>query len=731
MIVSEKIENKEIAKQYKELLSVSYQTLSTNDKKQIRTAFDIAVDAHRNQRRKTGEAYIFHPLAVARIVANEIGLDSRSIAAALLHDVVEDTKYTIEEIKNQLGPSVAKIVDGLTKISHLKKDTDISLQAENFRKMLLTLNDDIRVIIIKIADRLHNMQTLEVMPEEKQLKTSSETMYIYAPLAHRIGLYNVKTELEDLSLKYKDSEKYFHVKNKIEEGEKSQINYIKSFSNFVSSTLKKEGLKYYIKGRSKSIYSIYSKMETQNIPFEKIYDKFAIRIVYESNVSDEKFLAWKIYSIITDHFTPNPIRLRDWITAPKSNGYEALHITVNGPDNKWVEVQIRSERMHEIAEKGYAAHYKYKDGDQKDLGIENWIDRLKEVLEDNTGNAIDFVEDFKLNLYAEEIFVFTPTGELKSIPKFSTALDFAFSIHTEIGMKTRGARVNGVLVPLSKVLKSGDQIEIITSENIKPTANWLDFVQTSRARSKIKSSLNEEKKLIAKDGKELLRRKLKQLKIVLNEKTTDRMYKYFKLDNSLDLFYQIGIGSIENKDLKSFASYFNNSFFNFFRRKNINTISSDTKKDQKSGFDKIVFGKEKESLSYTLSSCCNPISGDAVFGFLTINDGLKVHKKDCPNALALQSNFGYRIVTARWMISKFDEFTAVLKLSGIDDLGLLNEVTRLISNNMNVNINKINLETDNGFFSGFISVSVQNKKTLDRLTKNLTKLKGIEKVKRE
>ena len=731
MLVSEKIENKEITKQYKELLSVSYQTLSKDDKKQIRTAFDIAVDAHRNQRRKTGEAYIFHPLAVARIVANEIGLDSISIAAALLHDVVEDTKYTIEEIKNKLGDPVAKIVDGLTKISNLKKDTDISLQAENFRKMLLTLNDDVRVIIIKIADRLHNMQTLEVMPEEKQLKTSSETMYIYAPLAHRIGLYNVKTELEDLSLKYTDSEKYFHVKNKIEEGEKSQINYIKSFSKFVSSTLEKEGLKYYIKGRSKSIYSIYSKMKIQNIPFEKVYDKFAIRIVYKSNVRNEKFLAWKIYSIVTDHLTPNPTRLRDWITAPKSNGYEALHITVNGPDNKWVEVQIRSDRMHEIAEKGYAAHYKYKDGDQKDLGIENWIDRLKEVLEDNTGNAIDFVEDFKLNLYSEEIFVFTPTGELKSLPKFSTALDFAFNIHTEVGMKTRGARVNGVLVPLSKVLKSGDQIEIITSENIKPTANWLDFVQTSRARSKIKSSLNEEKKLIAKDGKELLRRKLKQLKIVLNEKTTDRMYKYFKLDNSLDLFYRIGIGTIENKDLKSFASYFNNSFFNFFRRKNITSDSVNAKKDQKKRLDKLVFGKEKESLSYTLSSCCNPISGDSVFGFLTVNDGLKIHKKDCPNALALQSNFGYRIVSARWVVSKSDEFTAVLKLSGIDDLGLLNEVTRLISNNMNVNINKINLETENGFFSGFISVSVKNKKILDRLTRNLTKLKGIEKVKRE
>ncbi len=732
MIVSEEIENKELAKQYKELLRVSYQTLSKNDKKQIRTAFDISVDAHRNQRRKTGEAYVFHPLAVAKIVANQIGLDSTSIAAALLHDVVEDTKYTIKEIKNQLGSSVAKIVSGLTKISNLKKDTDISLQAENFRKMLLTLNDDVRVIIIKIADRLHNMQTLEVMPEEKQLKTASETMYIYAPLAHRIGLYNVKNELEDLSLKYTDPEKYYHIKDKIQEGEKSQINYIKSFSNFVSSALQKEGLKYYLRGRSKSIYSIYSKMEAQNIPFEKVYDKFAVRIVYKSSEGNEKFLAWKIYSIITDHFTPNPTRLRDWITAPKSNGYEALHITVNGPENKWVEVQIRSEKMHEIAEKGYAAHHKYKHGDQKDIGIENWLDRLKEVLEDNTGNAIDFVEDFKLNLYAEEIFVFTPTGELRSLPKFSTALDFAFSIHTEVGMKTRGARVNGILVPLSKILKSGDQIEIITSENIKPTANWLDFVQTSRARSKIKSLLKEEKKLIAEDGKELLRRKLKQLKIVLNEKTTDRMYKYFKLDNSLDLFYRIGIGTIENKDLKSFASYFNNSFFNFFRRSKKNDhISSNKKKDDKDGLEKVVFGKGKENLSYTLSSCCNPISGDPVFGFLTVNDGLKVHKKDCPNALTLQSNFAYRIISAKWVVSRFDEFTAVLKLSGIDDLGLLNEVTRLISNKMNVNINKINLETENGFFSGFISVSVKNKKILDRLTKNLSKLKGIEKVKRD
>ena len=732
MILADAIkDNSLIAKEYKELLKISYQSLNTDDRKLIRLAFNTSVDAHKNQRRKSGEPYVFHPIAVAKIVASKIGLDATCIAAALLHDVIEDTEYNESKIQRLFGKTISKIVVGLTKISKLKKEKDISMQAENFRKMLLTLNDDVRVILIKIADRLHNMQTLDVLSAEKQLKISSETLYIYSPIAHRIGLYDVKSELEDLGLKYTEPEMFKEIKNKIEESKEEQDRYIKNFSRRISDKLRKEDLSIKISGRPKSIYSIRSKIVKKNISFEEVYDKFAIRIVYKTKPEIEKFLAWKIYSIITDYYTPNPLRLRDWITSPRSNGYEALHITVVGPGSKWVEVQIRSERMHEIAEKGYAAHYKYKNGDQKDLGIENWIDRLKEVLEDNTGNAIDFVEDFKLNLYAEEIFVFTPTGELKSIPKFSTALDFAFSIHTEIGMKTRGARVNGVLVPLSKVLKSGDQIEIITSENIKPTANWLDFVQTSRARSKIKSSLNEEKKLIAKDGKELLRRKLKQLKIVLNEKTTDRMYKYFKLDNSLDLFYQIGIGTIENKDLKSFASYFNNSFFNFFRRKNIKTISSDTKKDQKSGFDKIVFGKEKESLSYTLSSCCNPISGDAVFGFLTINDGLKVHKKDCPNALALQSNFGYRIVTARWMISKFDEFTAVLKLSGIDDLGLLNEVTRLISNNMNVNINKINLETDNGFFSGFISVSVQNKKILDRLTKNLTKLKGIEKVKRE
>ena len=593
MIVDPEIENKEIAKQYKELLRISYQSLSDSDKKMIRLAFDTAVEAHSNQRRKSGEAYIFHPISVAKIVANQIGLDATSISADLLHDVVEDTTVTLQDIERLLGNGVAKIVHGLTKISSLKKDKDISLQAENFRKMLLTLSDDVRVIIIKIADRLHNMQTMDSMPEYKQVKIASETLYIYAPLAHRIGLYNIKTELEDLSLKYTEPQRYSSIKEKIDESIEAQDNYITSFSKFISQELKKERLKYEIKGRSKSIYSIHKKMLAQNISIDQIYDKFAIRIVYDCQRAKEKFIAWKIYSIITDHFTPNPTRLRDWISAPKSNGYEALHITVMGPMNKWIEVQIRSGRMHEIAEKGYAAHYKYKQGEQKDIGIESWLNRLQEVLENNTGNAVDFVEDFKLNLYAEEIFVFTPKGDLKSLPLGATALDFAFTIHSEIGQKTRGVRVNDRLVPLSKILKSGDKIEVITSESIKPSKNWLDFVITSRARSIIKSSLNDEKKERAEEGKEILRRKLKQLKITSNEKTIQSLLLFFKFNSSQDLFYRVGIGSIDNKQLKDFASAYNNSLLNFFKKRirskkpdDIITNSQITEK-----YDKLVFGK--------------------------------------------------------------------------------------------------------------------------------------------
>jgi GTP pyrophosphokinase len=733
MIVDEELENKEIAKQYKELLRISYQTLSEKDKKMIRLAFDTAVEAHSDQRRKSGEAYIFHPINVAKIVAQQIGLDATSICAALLHDVVEDTRFTLEDIERLLGNTVAKIVHGLTKISSLKKDKNISLQAENFRKMLLTLNDDVRVIIIKIADRLHNMQTMDSMPEYKQVKIASETLYIYAPLAHRIGLYNVKTELEDLSLKYTESQRFQSIKSKIEESYEAQEEYIKTFSKFLSDELDKERLKYVVKGRSKSIYSIHRKMLTQNIPFEKVFDKFAMRIVFKSTRAKEKLLAWKIYSIVTDHFTPNPTRLRDWISAPKSNGYEALHITVMGPQNKWIEIQIRSERMHEIAEKGYAAHYKYKQGNQKDIGIESWLNRLQEVLENNSGNAVDFVEDFKLNLYAKEIFVFTPKGDLKSLPQGATALDFAFAIHTDIGKKSRGIRVNDRLVPLSKELQSGDQIEVITSDNIKPSKNWLDFVVTSRARSIIKSSLNEEKKIRAEEGKEMLRRKLKQLKINMNDKTIQKMLNYFKLESSQDLFYRMGIGSLDNKQLKEFVSDYQSSVLNFFKRrvKSNKNRNSNPSNEITEKFDQLVFGKEKEPLAHSFANCCNPIPGDPVFGFITVTEGVKVHHKECPNALPLQSNFAYRVIPAKWIDSSSNEFTAVLKLSGIDRKGLVNEVTRMISNTKNVNINKINFDSEDQFFTGMIQLTIQNKTILDKLVMTLSKVNGIDKIVRE
>lgn len=732
MLVDEEIENKEIAKQYKELLRISYLQLSTEDKKLIRLAFNTAVDAHKNQRRRSGEAYIFHPIAVAKIVASEIGLDATSIAAALLHDTVEDTAYTLNDIERLFGNTVAKIVHGLTKISHLKKDTDISLQAENFRKMLLTLNDDIRVIIIKIADRLHNMQTMDAMPEYKQVKIASETLYIYAPLAHRIGMYNIKTELEDLSLKYTEPQRFKDIKNKIEESQEEQNKYIKSFSNFLKDSLDKEKLDYFIKGRSKSIYSIHRKMQEQNINYEQVFDKFAIRIVYKSSAKNEKFLAWKIYSIVTDHFTPNPTRLRDWISSSKSNGYESLHITVMGPNNKWVEVQIRSHRMHEIAEKGYAAHYRYKQGEEKETGIDVWLNRLQEVLETKDSNAVDFVENFKLNLYAEEIFVFTPQGDLKSLPQGSSALDFAYSIHTEIGEKTRGARVNGKLVPLSRTLKSGDSVEIITSASSKPTANWLDFVITSRARNNIKSALNEEKKKIAEEGKEILRRKLKHLRINMSEKSIRQLVIFFKVNSSLDLFYRVGLGTIDNRKLKEFATTYNNTFLNFFKKR-LRTSSPKKMKESAefvSRYDKLVFGKEREELPYKLSPCCNPIAGDKVFGFVTINEGIKVHQHNCSNAVALQSNFAYRIVPAWWIDSTEQEFTAELELSGIDQKGLVNQVTRVISNNLNVDIKKINFYTDEELFKGIITMRVNNKGTLKKLKEQLRKITGIEKVTR-
>ncbi|WP_313805262.1 RelA/SpoT family protein [Flavobacterium sp.] len=728
-------ENKAIAKEYKELLRISYQTLSEEDKKLIRKAFDVAVDAHKDQRRKSGEAYIFHPIAVAKIVAAEIGLGATSIAAALMHDVVEDTDTTVEDIERMFNPKIAKIVDGLTKMAKVKTDQEISIQAENFRKMLLTLHDDVRVILIKIADRLHNMQTMGSMADYKQAKIASETLYIYAPLAHRLGLYNIKTQLEDLGLKYTEPVVYNDIVGKMKETKEEQMQYIKSISDVLQQSLDEEGIDYTMKGRPKSVYSIRRKMLAQGVTFDEVYDKFALRIIYKSdNQHDEKFLAWKIYSIVTDHYRPSPSRLRDWISSPKSTGYEALHITVMGPKGRWVEIQVRSERMDEIAEKGYAAHYKYKQGATEENSLDVWLNQLREALENSESNAVDFVEDFKLNLYAKEIYVFTPKGEIKSLPKGATALDFAFSIHSEIGIKTRGTRVNGKLVPLNHVLNSGDQIEVITSPNQKPTAHWLEYVSTSRARNKIKNVLNESTKKIAEDGKEILTRKLRHLKITLNEQTVNELVNYFKLQTSLDLFYRAGLGTIDNQKLKDFAAQKSNTLMNFFKKTIKRSPSAQPehihREEISKNYDLLVFGAEQDKLDYKLSTCCHPIPGDEVFGFVTINEGIKVHRKDCPNAISMQSNFAYRIIQAKWIDSSQEEFKATLKITGMDTLGLTNELTKVISNQMTVNIQSISLSGEAGLFNGQVTVVVPNNIILKKLIDNIKKIDGVDKVTR-
>jgi len=728
-------ENKAIAHEYKELLRISYQTLTPEDKKLIRKAFDVAMDAHKDQRRKSGEAYFFHPIAVAKIVASEIGLGATAIAAALMHDVVEDTPITVEDIEKMFGPKVAQLVEGLTKISKVQKEMNVSMQAENFRKMLLTLHDDVRVILIKIADRLHNMQTLDNMEDYKQIKIASETLYIYAPLAHRLGLYKIKNKLEDLGLKYTEPETYNDIVSKIKETKEEQDAYISDISEVLKKALDIEKLDYIIKGRPKSIYSIYRKMKVQGVSFDEVYDKFALRIVYKSSPHEEKFLAWKIYSIVTDHYRPSPSRLRDWISSPKTTGYEALHITVMGPKGRWVEVQVRSERMDEIAEKGYAAHYKYKQGGSEDSGLDNWLNLLKEALESSETNAVDFVEDFKMNLYSKEIFVFTPKGEIKSLPKGATSLDFAFSIHSEVGIRTRGTRVNGKLVPLNHELKSGDQIEIITSQYQKPTINWLDYVTTSRAKNKIKNVLNENTKKIAEEGKEVLTRKLRHLKITLSESVVNELVNFFKLKTSLDLFYRVGVGAIENQQLKDYAAQKSNTFINFFKNKikrNASTANEDIHKQVlHSNYDMLVFGSDQDKLDYKLSTCCNPIPGDEVFGFITINEGIKVHKRDCPNAISLQSNYAYRIMQAKWIDSSQQEFKAILHITGMDTIGLTNKLTKVISDNMNVNIQSISLSGDAGIFTGQIAVIVQNNNILKKLIDNIKQIDGIDKVSRE
>ena len=715
----------EILKAYRRLLQAVRYPLSKDEMSLIHKAFAQAAKAHSHQRRRSGEPYIFHPISVATIVASKMSLDAVAIASALLHDVVEDTDTTLEDIERDYGPTIAAIIDGLTKISGIS-DSNISVQAENFRKMLVTISNDIRVILIKIADRLHNMKTMDAMIRQKQQKIASETLYIYAPLAHRLGLYNIKTELEDLSLKYTEPEAYENIVHLLEESDEAQKAYIDEFIRAVKDVLDKEKFDYTITGRNKSIYSIHKKMVNKGVPFEEVFDRFAIRIVYNSVPSEEKFCAWKIYSIVTDKFHPNPSRLRDWISTPKSTGYEALHTTVMGPENRWVEVQIRSSRMNELAETGYAAHYKYKHaGEATDNYMEEWISKVRDTLEQAEMNAADLVNEFKLNLLVGEIFVFTPKGDLRSLPKGSSALDFAFAIHTAVGTRCLGAKVNGTLVPLNYILQSGDQVEIITGKNQRPKAQWLEFVKTSRARNKIKAALNEDIREISSYGKEILVRKLKHLKMELSEKVLNDLVSYFKVESSQELFLRFGKGLIDNEALKQFSSQ-RGFFSTLFRRTPSVTTPKSTTSDEVMHYDRLVFGDNEDKFNYTLASCCNPQPGDDVFGFVSIGKGITVHRHDCLNATDMKANYGYRVLTAKWIDSSREESRVVLDITGVDNIGLINNLTHVISEEMGINMDSINVSSKAGMFNGEVAVIVKNK---DQLKELIDKIRDMESVK--
>lgn len=724
-------ERKEIIRRYRRLLRKAKPFLKDDDAKLIKKAFFTSLEAHKEMRRKSGEPYIYHPLAVAEICVEEIGLGTTSIIAALLHDVVEDTEIELDEIEADFGPKVAKIIDGLTKILGVF-DHGSSQQAENFRKMLLTLSEDVRVILVKLADRLHNMRTLGSMPRHKQLKIISETIYLYAPLAHRLGLYAIKSELEDLWLKYSEPEVYQDLVAKVAENKASRTRFIKSFMSPILDEIVKFNIKFEVKGRPKSIHSIWNKMKKQDIPFEEVYDLFAVRIIVDTPYDQEKAGCWQVYSIVTDFYTPNPDRLRDWVSTPKANGYESLHTTVMSRTGKWVEVQIRTKRMDEIAEKGYAAHWKYKDGmsPSHESGLELWIGKVREMLEQNDTNAIEFVDDFRANLFNEEVFVFTPKGDLKILPKGATSLDFAFDIHTEVGAKCLGAKVNNKLVPLNYELKNGDQIEILTSSKQKPNEDWLRFVVTSKAKSKIKDTLKEVKKKAALDGKEIVQRKLKQMKIPFDGDVTNQLRAYFEEKTVMDFYYKVGKGLIDATKIKNFKD------LKIEKQKSTRVKSKDFEyaddfsKLKTDGSDILLIGEDMGVFDYRFAKCCNPIPGDDVFGFVTINEGIKIHRTTCPNAPQLLSNHGNRIVKAKWQSEQQNAFLAGLRIIGTDRVGLMRDVTDIISNELKVNMRSISIDTETGIFDGQIKLYINNTRHLDELIRKLEKVLGVMRVTR-
>jgi len=735
--LNEEEEKKLILREYRALLRALKTRLKKGDKALVRRAFEIAADAHIDMRRKSGEPYILHPLAVARIVVEEIGLGVTSSICALLHDVVEDTEMTLEDITREFGASYAKIIDGLTKISNvvdLKADTTI--QAENFRKILLTLADDPRVILIKLADRLHNMRTLESMSREKQLKISSETTYIYSPLAHRLGLYEIKSELEDLALKYTQPEVYWEIVQGLKETKRERSRYINEFIRPIKEELAAQDFEFEIYGRPKAIHSIWNKMRTKHVAFEEVYDLFAIRIILKSTPEREKEDCWKVYSIVTNFYKPSPERLRDWISVPKGNGYEALHTTVMGIGGRWVEVQIRSSRMNEIAEKGLAAHWKYKEGapSAQESKLDSWLQHLRDTLSNPDTDTLDFLQDFKLDLFTEEIYIYTPKGDMRVLPKGATALDFAFDIHSELGARCIGAKVNYRLVPLSHEIKSGDQVEIITSSKQKPSEDWLTFVTTAKAKSRIKYYLKEEKRKIAEDGKGMLQRKLEHMKVPLSAHNVNELCTHFKKPSPLDLYYAVAVGSIDLKDLKAFTVS-GDKLVQPPKEVKLETkhlVSDEDLMRQKpaKGAELIIFGESSDKILYKLAQCCQPIPGDDVFGFVTSGEGLKIHRTDCPNAAQLLANYGHRVVKTKWAKNKEISFLSGVRIIGLDDVGVIQKITNVISGELTMNMRSLSIDSHDGVFEGTIMVYVHDREELDRLCQRLGNLEGINTVER-
>ncbi len=731
--LNEEEEKKEIVRQYRALLRCLKPKLKQGDRELLRLAFEMAADAHKTMRRKSGEPYILHPIAVARIAAEEIGLGVRSTICALLHDTVEDTDLTLEDIEIAFGQEISRIIDGLTKIANVV-DTNTTQQAENFKKILLTLTDDPRVILIKLADRLHNMRTMDSMKREKQLKISSETVYVYAPLAHRMGLYAIKTEMEDLAMKYLEPEIYKEIAKKLAETRRERTRYINEFIRPIKDGLQRAGLKTEVYGRPKSIHSIWNKMKNKGVTFEEVYDLFAIRVILDAVPEKEKEDCWKAYSMITDMYNPSPERLRDWLSNPKSNGYEALHTTVMGPQGKWVEVQIRTKRMNEIAEKGLAAHWKYKEGTADENRFDKWITQIREVLTQDV-SSIDFLQDFKTSFLAEEIYVYTPRGDVKMLPVGASALDFAFSVHSAIGSKCIGAKVNHKLVPISHKLRSGDQIEIITSNKQKPTENWLNFVITTKAKAKIKDALKEEKRKIGEDGKYALQKKMEDMGASFSQANIEEVATFYKLASPLDLYYQIAVKNIDLKDMKREMQVVGDKLVIPKPAKiepEIKPNESDTQKVHSKAADNelIIFGESSDRIVYTLANCCKPIPGDDVFGFVSTGKGLIIHRTNCANAARLMSNFGHRVVKTKWAKNKEISFLTGVKIVGLDDVGVIHKIINLVSGEMKINIAALTVEAKEGVFEGNVKLFVHDKEELDELVIRLKKLPGIESVER-